>query len=303
MIYTFGCSMTKWYWPTWADWLRIYDQPVINLANKGYGNQNIYWNLINRIDSFTSDDHIIIMWCENHRICKWYDKEWIDQHEVLGFFPDTNGKFWFTNNTLYTGMYRTHPDHYTSFTNMIVDKLQVIWHTQLILDKIGCKYTMTESKNLWADGRPIFTPTFKSRFNEETGLSDRNIQIARSIMDIKPVRHLMDQIDWNKFVNGRDKFNPEDYHGIWEYFINNKEYVIYKHDVDNHPNSLAHHDFALEAVLKENPKKGKHRSLAIEISKETMQYPVPAFAAEDFVIAPEIELLDHKYKVVLENLS
>lgn len=302
MIYTFGCSMAKWYWPTWVDWLRVYDQPVTNLANKGYGNQNIFWELINRIDTLTADDHLIIMWCENHRISQWYDREWIDQNQVLGFFPDTNGKLWFTNNMPYMGMYRTHPEFYSSFSNMIIDKLQTIWHTQMILDRIGCKYTMVESKNLWADGRPVFKPIFKARFSDRTGLSKEEIAHAKELMQIKPVQQLLKQINWDKFVGDRNCNDPEDFHGIWEYFINNKEYVTYKHDTDNHPNSLAHHDFALEIILGQDPKKGRFRQTALDISKGSMQYPVPAFSPEDYVIPANVELLDNKYKVMLENL-
>ena len=302
MIYTFGCSMTKWYWPTWADWLAVYSQPVVNLANKGYGNQNIFWNLISRVNTFTPNDHIIIMWCENHRISQWYDREWIDSNDVMGFFPSTNGKFWFTGDEPYLGMYRTHPDFYSSFSNMIVDKLQTIWHTQLILDRIGCKYTMLESKNLWADGRPIFKPTFKSRFFDSNALSAEEVTHAKNLIQLEPIKQLLAQINWDKFVGGRNYQDPENFKGIWEYFINNKEYVIYKHDTDNHPNSLAHHDFALDVVLGQNHKAGKHRKLAESIAQETMQYPIPEFTPNDYIISPETKLLDDKYKLILENL-
>jgi hypothetical protein len=120
---------------------------------------------------------------------------------------------------------------------------------------------------------------------------------------LSPIKNLINLIDWTKFINPpKNPFNPKEFSGIWEYFINNKEYVVLKHETDHHPNSLAHHDYALEMVLKQDPKQGKHRELARSIAEETMSYPVPEFTSSEFVIAPEIKLLDDKYKRMLENL-
>ena len=296
--------MSKWYWPTWADWLRVYDGSVINLANKGYGNQNIYWTLINLSDNITKDDTVNIMWTENHRLDLWYDREWIDDKDVLGFFPDTQGRLWFSNNTPYTGLYRTHPEFYTSFSNMIIETLQIIFQTQLLLDRIGCNYIMHSGKNLWCDGRPLFLGKYQTTYQHKYGISEKELEIARKIMALEPVRKLIKLIDWSKFLcNITDPFDARQSFGIWEYYINNKEYVVLKHETDYHPNSLAHHDYALEVVLGHDPKQGQHRQLAKKIAEETVTYPVPAFTAEDFVIASDVELLDHKYKIVLENLS
>lgn len=303
MIYTFGCSMSKWYWPTWVDWLKVYAGPVTNFANKGYGNQNIYWTLINLSDKLTKHDKVNIMWAENHRLDLWYDREWIDHKDILGFFPNTQGRLWFSNNTPYTGLYRTHPDLYTSFTNMIIETLHFIFQTQLLLEKIGCEYVMHSSKNLWCDGRPVFLPRYQTTYQHKHGISEEELKIADNIISIEPIRKLISMIDWSKFLSKiDDPYNAKQSQGIWEYFINNKEYVVLKHESDYHPNSLAHHDYALEMVLKQNPNQGKHRKLAQQIAEETITYPVPEFTDEDFVIGPEIELLDAKYKIMLENL-
>jgi len=303
MIYTFGCSMTKWYWPTWADWLQIYDQPVTNLANKGYGNQNIYWTLINLTDKLTKDDTVNIMWAENHRLDLWYDRSWIDEKDVLGFFPDTKGRLWFTNRSAYTGLYRTHPDLYTSFTNMVIETLQIIFQTQLLLDCIGCKYVMHSSKNLWCDGRPVFLSRYQTTYQHKYGISEEELEIAKDIMSLEPIEKLIGLIDWSKFLcDVKDPYDAKQSRGIWEYYINNKEYVVLAHETDHHPNSLAHHDYALEMVLKQDPKQGQYRKLAKSIAEETMAYPVPEFIPSEFVIAPGIKLLDDKYKRMLEKL-
>lgn len=303
MVYVFGCSMSKWYWPTWADWLTVYGTPVTNLANKGYGNQNIYWSILDRINTFTADDHINIMWAENHRIGLWYDEEWVIDKDVAGFFPNAKGKLWYTNDTPYTGLYRTHPDLYTSFTNMVIDQLQIIFQTQLLLNKIGCSYTMHTSKNLWGDGRPKFYPKYQTVYQTKQDISPGEIEVAKSIIKLSPINNLLKQIDWSVFVDApKDPMDPAQYTGIWEYFINNKEFVILKHDTDHHPNSLTHHDYALEKILKINPKSGKHRSIAEQISKETMDMPIPEFTPDDFIIDPEKQLLHEKYQTLLKEL-
>ena len=304
MIYVLGCSMSKWYWPTWVDWLRLYDQPVVNLANKGYGNQNIYWNLVNISDKLTSNDTVNIMWAENHRLDLWYDREWIDDKDALGFFPETQGRLWFSNDTPYLGLYRTHPEFYTSFSNMVIETLQIIFQTQLLLDRIGCNYVMHSSKNLWCDGRPLFLEKYQTTYQHKYGISEEEREIASKIMALDPVRKLIELIDWSKFLcKITDPFDARQSCGIWEYYINNKEYVVLKHETDHHPNSLAHHDYVLEVVLGQDPKQGQYRQLAKQIAEETVTYSVPAFTAEDFIIIPGVELLNHKYKVVLENLS
>jgi len=304
MIYTLGCSMTKWYWPTWSDWLSAYGESVTNWAFKGYGNSNFYWNLLDKVDTITPDDHVIIAWTQNHRVNVWYDRRWADENDVLGFFPDTKGQLWYTNNVPYTGMYRTHPEYQTSFTNMIIDQLQTMLNTQLLLEKIGCKYTMFTICSPWWDGRPTFTPKFQTTWQHLRQAKAIEIEIANDIIGIPPVNNLLKQIDWSNYANApSDPSNPKDYKGIWEYYIGNKEYVMLSHQTDHHPNSLAHHDFLLEVILKQDSKQGKHRALARQIAEDAISMPIPEFTAGDFVADISTELLDTKYKNMLENLN
>lgn len=305
MIYTMGCSMTKWIWPTWSDWLQVYNEPVTNLANKGYGNQTILWTLMDRLKTFTPDDHIIIMWAENHRVGLWYDKPWIEEKDVLGFFPDTHGKLWFSKeNNPYVGLYRTHPDLQPSFTQMVIDKLQTVLFAQLLLDKVGCSYSMHSSGNLWRDGRPIFYPKYQTVYQNTQTISKTEIEIAKGIIALDPVKEIINQINWTKFVDTpKNILNPAEYTGIWEYYITNKEYVSLKHDDDHHPHALAHHDYALEKILQLNPKTGVHRDIARKIAVETMSIPIPSFSTEDFVISADTQLLDEKYKKLLDGLK
>lgn len=303
MIYTFGCSMTKWYWPTWADWLQVYDQPVTNLAFKGYGNSNFYWGIMDRINTFTPDDHIIVAWTQNHRLNVWYDRYWVDEKDVLGFFPDTNGRLWYSDKTPYTGLYRTHPEYQTSYTNMVVDNLQLMLSTQMLLEKVGCKYTMVTVNNPWWDGRPIYSPKFQTTWHDKSRTEESDIEVANSITELAPIRNLLNQIDWSKYANAPiNPLNPKQYSGIWEYYIGNKEYVMLKHAYDHHPNTLAHHDFLLEVILKQDPKQGQHRQLAKQLAEDAVDMYIPTFDDADFVAQNETPMLDIKYKTILEGL-
>jgi len=300
MIYTFGCSMTKYFWPMWPEWLQVYqDQPVRNLAYKGYGSQNIYWNIVDLIDTFTENDHLMIMWPNNHRITLWYDREWIDKNDVLGFFPDTDGKLWFTEDVPYTGLYRTHPDFMTSMNNMIIDNFNTIYQTQLLLESKNIKYTMLFTQNPWIDARPEYRGTnYRATHDRHTYITDEEIDRANKILKLKPIKKLISLINWKHILpKVNDPFDPTDIQGIWEYFVSNKEYVVLTHDYDQHCPPLAFHDFALEIILKQDPTTGKYRNLARQMSEELQSAEIPQkFTSEEFVNGPTSQTLKEEYK-------
>jgi hypothetical protein len=303
MIYTFGCSVTKWHWPTWADWLRVYQGSVTNLAYKSYGNENIYWNLLKNLPSFTKDDQIIIMWTQSHRLGIWYDREWIDDQDVMGFFPKSNGKLWFTDNESYRGMYRTHPDYQLSLTHMIVSELQTILNTQLLLDKYNCNYTMLFVHNPYLDCRPVYKPKFEFVWHKKEIITEVEKHFAEEILKLQPIQQLVAQIDWTKFSQQPNPFDVTSYTGMWEYFFNKKEYLIYSHATDPHPVALTHHDFALEKILNRDPRQGKFRDIAIQISEEAMDMPIPDLTTEDYIASAEKALLSEQFKTQLDSLK
>jgi len=303
MIYTFGCSVAKWYWPTWSDWIDVYRGPVINSAFKGYCNDNIYWELINKLDQINKDDQVIIMWTQSHRLGVWYDKNWIDQKDVLGFFPDTDGKLWYSESAPYIGMYRTHPDYQLSLTHMIISKLQLIYNTQLLLDTHGCDYTMLSVHNNFVDCRPIHTPAFKVTWDKKGFITEKERELGNAILKLQPVKNLVTRINWNKFVDQpKNLYDAASYTGMWEYYFNKKEYLIYSHDNDPHPMPLTHHDYAVEKILKQDPKKAKYRKFAEEFSKQAMSMHIPEFTQFDFVAPSDTPLLDKRFSEQINEL-
>lgn len=296
MIYTLGCSMTKWYWPTWADWLQVYGGPVTNLAYTGYGHNHQEWILLDHHDMISPNDHVVVMWPPGHRTMQWYDREWIDQMDCEGFFPNKQGKLWFTESTPWSGLYRTHPDHSFSFTHSIIQGFLTILHTQHLLEKTGCKITMAFVQNPWLDSRPMHSPKFQTRWQLLDQMSDKEMKFAKNLWQIGPFQNLMNQINWSYFIGVPDNLeNVSQYKGIWEFFLQDREYVIYKHDHDHHPTSITHHDWALKNLLKIDPKSGQYRNLAKQISKEAMCMELPEFSAEDAVATPTNKMLFQKF--------
>jgi hypothetical protein len=291
MIYTLGCSFTKWYWPTWSDWLDKYQGPVTNWAYNGNGNNHIYWVLLDRIDQITTDDHIMIMWSGSSRLTQWYDQEWIDQYDAEGFFPKTDGKLWFTENTPWLGMYKVHPDHDVSLSQMIIGNFQTILQTQLLLDSIGCKYTMMFWQNPWMDVRPNYKPKFSYTWDKSNSITKQEIENAYKITEIRPVQNVLNKIKWNNFVEvPTDPFDPTTFNGLWEYFLSNKEYSMLKNIHDNHPVALVHHDYLIEKILKNDKLTSKYRSMAKDISQYCIDMIIPKPTPTDYVGSPDSRL-------------
>lgn len=70
-IIVFGCSYSRYYWPTWADIMRWSnpDIEVINFGLFGIGNQRIFWRMNECLvkDFFDIDDQIVTVWSSWHR--------------------------------------------------------------------------------------------------------------------------------------------------------------------------------------------------------------------------------------------
>ena len=85
-IFTFGCSITQYAWPTWAV-VMSYDLkvPVINFARPGIGNVGIFHAMIyaNLRYKFTKDDKIFVLWSSWSREDRIKDKKWTNSGTVF----------------------------------------------------------------------------------------------------------------------------------------------------------------------------------------------------------------------------
>tara|TARA_B110000503_G_scaffold129783_1_gene202368 strand:+ start:1283 stop:2068 length:786 start_codon:yes stop_codon:yes gene_type:complete len=80
-IFTFGCSYTKYYWPTWADILRhsLGNDVVFNYAHQGTGPSQIMYNMqiANAKHNFNpATDKIIIQWTQWSREDRYINGKW-----------------------------------------------------------------------------------------------------------------------------------------------------------------------------------------------------------------------------------
>jgi len=279
MIYTLGDSFTKWYWPTWSDWLAKYlDQPVTNLAYSGFTNELIYYQLMNLKSQLTKTDKIYIMWTGSNRVCEWYDREYVTQNNCAGFFPPTNGKLWFTTKTVWQGLYKTRPDRAPSLTEMIIDNFDIVLKTQWLLDSVGCDYQMMFWQNPWLDTRDTFVPTYQSTWEQRQGITKSELQNAMDILDLPLVCNMLQSINWQKFAGAPgDITNPRQYQGLREFVTSDRELVLLNHNSDPHPNTLAHHDWTVRYLA---GGANHHRELAHQLAVSTQNLPIPNY---DFV--------------------
>jgi hypothetical protein len=80
-FFAFGCSFTKYHWPTWANILHfdIPDSQYYNFGKAGGGNSYIYAQFIaaNQKYKFNEDDLIAILWSTHGREDRYLNNGWM----------------------------------------------------------------------------------------------------------------------------------------------------------------------------------------------------------------------------------
>lgn len=125
-LFTFGCSFTKYNWPTWADILsRDYDY-FENWGQSGAGNQYIFNSLVecNQRNKFTADDTIVIMWTSIVREDRYCKNNWL-----------TPGNIYSQN--LYP---KEFVDTFSDNRGYLIRDLATIQATKIMLDSLGVNY-------------------------------------------------------------------------------------------------------------------------------------------------------------------
>ena len=91
-LFTFGCSFTQYYWPTWADILGREFDYFENWGQCGGGNQFIFNSLIecNTRHKFTSSDTVIVMVTSVAREDRYINDNWVTPGNLLtqSFYTD-----------------------------------------------------------------------------------------------------------------------------------------------------------------------------------------------------------------------
>lgn len=77
----FGCSFTRYYWPTWADILskEMPNTECFNYGKSGAGNPFMFYSLMEAHAKYTlsKDDLVIIMWTNTAREDRYVQKNWL----------------------------------------------------------------------------------------------------------------------------------------------------------------------------------------------------------------------------------
>jgi hypothetical protein len=125
--FAFGCSFTKFHWPTWADIIGQDIPTYQNWGEIGAGNQFIF-NSIIEADArfnFNRDDLVLIMWAAKEREDRYCNNYW--QHDNIHSQQKTYGIDWVNQFALDTKGY-------------LVRDLATIKAAHLFLDNTNCDW-------------------------------------------------------------------------------------------------------------------------------------------------------------------
>ncbi len=107
--FIFGCSYTKYRYPTWADMLATQvDFPVLNLGIPGIGNVGILYEMLKNDITHRFDDRdlIIVMWTHWSREDRYIDNRWTSFGNVFTGGPESlynesfRKKYWSWDNDI-----------------------------------------------------------------------------------------------------------------------------------------------------------------------------------------------------------
>ena len=94
-FFAFGCSFTKYCWPSWADLLskEMPDAEYFNCGLNGSGNQLISYRIAeaNARYKFTDTDLIMVLWSTYYREDRWVNGTWIAHGNIYnqGVYDET----------------------------------------------------------------------------------------------------------------------------------------------------------------------------------------------------------------------
>jgi hypothetical protein len=136
-LFTFGCSFTKYFWPTWADIIGTNYETHYNLGHAGAGNYYIALKLYETHLKYniTKNDNVIIMLSSTNR---------------FDIYDESIGKFNLNGN-----IYNSSHIFGEKFVNEVWNDTHSLYNTwfsvksiKTLLDSIGCEYKIVEAFDL-----------------------------------------------------------------------------------------------------------------------------------------------------------
>lgn len=130
-LFTFGCSFTKYIWPTWAEILsKNKDYEFFeNWAQGGAGNHFIFYRLIECIkrNKVTKNDTVAIMWSSIGREDRWIKGKWQLFGSIYG-------------GEITKKLGEEYINNFTDPTGFLITNATIIQATYQILKSIGCNF-------------------------------------------------------------------------------------------------------------------------------------------------------------------
>lgn len=236
-LFTFGCSFTKYGWPTWADLLGLEFDYSENWGVAGIGNVAIAQRIIecNSKHRFTQDDTIVVQWSSHlrndfHR----FSKNPADDTSYPGW--NTNGSiFNYMNANRYDNKWI---DRFFDEKSYVMYSLNAMLATKQILQNSKCNWAMTSIGDFAFLGNDFFNV---DGYNEQT------FKVNNIWKDYPEFQHYQHSI-WNEddqWCTPIGSFAWKDPSKLRTWLTQDRE----KYWTDPHP-SLVQHAEWLTTVLK-----------------------------------------------------
>jgi len=209
-IFAFGCSLTQYFFPTWADILikqyRDKGYEGSNWAKSGAGNMYINMRLweANTIHTFTKDDVILLQWSSMFREDRYHmGKGWWTPGNFSNLTQGDAGSF-MLNNYFYEN-----PWTWADMIHCVMRDCAMITATHKALDSIGCTVHSTCFRDP-TEGWEELPTTFSN--NEKLELEDVHAVLHAYKDDIKtkhpPILNALNFGTSQEFFDARPKSVP-----------------------------------------------------------------------------------------------
>jgi len=255
-LFTFGCSMTNYHYPTWADILGTTFDYYENWGRYGSGNQFIFNSIIecDRRNNFTSNDTILILWTGIARIDYYQFNEWCNKQSL---FPDKS-------NNEFNDWPISSPDGYEILSYAHIEAI----HNILSLKKLNYRSMAWQTYD--TDLQGVYKDTLanveyvKFRENNQQYVDSKSYNL-----EAEKLYKRMAGEDWpslndvlsDNYHNIDDAFILEEIKEFFGYLKSNKKLMLsLANTIDRHPTPIAH----LEMVNKYFPH--------IQISEDTQRW-------------------------------
>ena len=185
-LFTFGCSYTGYYWPTWADIIGTQFKEHHNHGKAGCGNYFALSQLneVNETYNLTKDDTVLVMISSDNRA---------DFIQWMGTWTATGG-IYADGNLNYFG--ETFPKKIWSPLHGLHNTWICLKSMKLLLDSIGCEYRFYTAFDTDEDGKDFWNGMLSDVYDSSSVNYDSTVLLNDRISKL-----LSSRISLNSFID------------------------------------------------------------------------------------------------------